>query len=30
MELTDSVLEKLRGISDAEYAQLELIPDFED
>ena len=29
-ELTDSALEKLRGISDAEYEQLELIPDFED
>ena len=30
LEETDSVLEKLRGISDAEYEQLELIPDFED
>ena len=29
-ELTESVLEKLRGISDAEYEQLELISDFED
>ena len=29
-ELTDSALEKLRGISDAEYEQLELMPDFED
>lgn len=29
-ELTNSALEKLRGISDAEYEQLELMPDFED
>ena len=29
-ELTESALEKLRGISDAEYEQLELISDFED
>lgn len=29
-ELTDSALEKLWGISDAEYEQLELMPDFED
>ena len=29
-ELTDSALEKLRDISDAEYEQLELMPDFED
>ena len=29
-ELTESALEKLRGISDAEDEQLELIPDFED
>lgn len=30
LELTDSALEKLRAISDEEYEQLELIPDFED
>ena len=29
-ELTDSVLEKLRELSDADYEQLELIPDFMD
>ena len=29
-ELTDSALEKLRDTSDAEYEQLELMPDFED
>ena len=29
-DLTDSALEKLRVISDAEYEQLELMPDFED
>ena len=27
-ELTDSALMKLRAMSDAEYAQLELYPDF--
>ena len=30
LELTDSALEKLRAISDEEYEQLELMPDFED
>lgn len=29
-ELTDSALEKLRELSDADYEQLELIPDFMD
>ena len=29
-ELTDSALEKLRSLNDAEYEQLELIPDFMD
>ena len=28
-ELTDSALEKLRGITDAEYAALDLTPDFD-
>ena len=29
-DLTDSALDKLLGISYAEYEQLELMPDFED
>ena len=29
-ELTDSALEKLRGISDTEYDRLALMPDFEE
>ena len=28
-ELTDSALAKLRGITDAEYAALDLTPDFD-
>ena len=30
LTLTDSVLEKLEAITDAEYAELELFPDFDD
>ena len=30
LTLTDSVLEKLEAITDAEYAELELYPDFDD
>mgnify|MGYP001343412488 CR=1 FL=1 len=30
LSLTDSVLEKLESLSDAEYAELELYPDFDD
>ena len=29
-ELTDSALEKLEDITDAEYAGLELVPDFDE
>lgn len=29
-ELTDTVLEKLERITDAEYAGLELVPDFDE
>lgn len=29
-ELTDSVLEKLEHITNAEYAELELVPDFDE
>lgn len=29
-ELTDSTLEKLRRMSDAEYESLDLVPDFDD
>lgn len=29
-ELTDSTLSKLRAMSDAEYAELELYPDFDE
>lgn len=29
-ELTDSVLDKLRRMTDAEYAALDLFPDFDD
>lgn len=29
-ELTDSALEKLEHIADAEYASLELVPDFDE
>ena len=29
-ELTDSALSKLRAMSDAEFAQLELYPDFDE
>ena len=29
-ELTDSVLMKLRAMSDAEFAELELFPDFDE
>lgn len=29
LTLTDSVLGKLRGMSDAEYAELDLFPDFD-
>ena len=28
-EMTDSVIEKLSAMSDAEYAELELFPDFD-
>lgn len=30
LAMTDSVLNKLDGMSDAEYAELELIPDFDE
>ncbi|HRS64335.1 MAG TPA: transposon-transfer assisting family protein [Spirochaetia bacterium] len=30
LALTDSVLEKLERMTDAEYAELELYPDFDD
>lgn len=30
LALTDSVLEKLEAMTDEEYAELELFPDFED
>jgi len=30
LTLTDSVLEKLEVMTDAEYAELELFPDFDD
>ena len=30
LALTDSALEKLRAMSDAEYAELELYPDFDE
>ncbi len=30
LALTDSALEKLRNMSDAEYAELDLFPDFDD
>lgn len=29
-DLTDSVLEKLEHFTDAEYAELELVPDFDE
>ncbi len=29
LALTDSALEKLRNISDSEYAELDLFPDFD-
>lgn len=29
LALTDSALEKLRNMSDAEYAELDLLPDFD-
>ncbi|MVB09527.1 putative tranposon-transfer assisting protein [Caprobacter fermentans] len=29
LSLTDSALGKLRGMSDAEYAELDLLPDFD-
>lgn len=29
-ELTDSALEKLQAMSDAEFAELELYPDFDE
>ena len=29
-ELTDSALEKLQAMSDAEFAELELFPDFDE
>lgn len=29
-ELTDTVIEKLSAMSDAEYAELELFPDFDE
>ena len=29
-EMTDAVLEKLEAMSDAEYADLDLIPDFDE
>jgi hypothetical protein len=29
LSLTDSTLEKLRHMSDAEYAELDLLPDFD-
>ena len=30
LSLTDSALGKLRGMSDAEYAELDLLPDFDE